>query len=499
MLVVQSPYIHYHFENNWNKIPTMFSPEEAKQKVLNTFLQRFQNSVNFNKANLNKKNITKQQALTFLKQISHNGSIGGILEQELSSQHFIDNAMGENINLVTTGAGINVPNKILAAKIPEEAVRILDIVNTKINMIISVFSKYGEKLLISQLINLQNGQPIPKELSYLNNQGFSRQLLSLYDIASEELIQSLQDNIQDIAAIGIGQKTSTKVDFISLVTNIRGAFNNIGGFLNEEAISFFFNSVSVTGAKDISEKINSVIKSTPHAKLIELNKSEFVNDRISGKDVKNDITVDFTKDKVVFHLGGSIKNSQSTKSLKGNVTIKNVHSGFSLGDLITESYTLAGKDISEVGGYEAAIGAVFNSPLAGSSNNNSYITMWNSLKEYGKYAAALRMLTGSGDFNANDFSSLFIVNDKIYSMYQILENLTKNFDLYTGSMRKALDDANIKDLYSKNRKAVRAKAAKGPQMKEWRSETTKRYIQDFYNKKIQMDLNLTKMLSAGVL
>ena len=48
--------------------------------------------------------------------------------------------------------------------------------------------------------------------------------------------------------------------------------------------------------------------------------------------------------------------------------------------------------------------------------------------EYGKYSAALRALSGSGA--ELDFAALIIINNKIYSLYDLLKKMTNDFKTY---------------------------------------------------------------------
>lgn len=497
MLAVSREYLHYHFENYMGLEPSYFNVEEAKQKILDTFTQRLANSINRNIIERGNRKISKEKAIEMLTEVTRQGGFGAIMEQVFSELQFSKNPKGENINMISTGAGFfEGHNK--SDPIPEQAVRILDIINNKINNMVMIFSGYGEQLLVSQLNNLYSGQPIPKELSYLNGQGFSSQQLSIYDKIAEDAIKTLQQDIQSIATLAQGGQLKEDVSLYSLMRSLSGGFNTLGGILNEAAVKLLFDAANSRGYNQVTDRVKNIVSAIPNAKL-RVYGANLVTNKIGGKDVKSDITVIYTENGIVYTFGGSIKNLQNKQSLKGGVVIKDIHSGFTFGSLIQEAYKLAGKNIDEMQGYEAALGAMYRSPLYGVGESGEYVQMWNSMKEYGKYASALRMLTGSGNFYENDFASILIVNDKIYSMYDILKNLCTNFDAFTGGFSAKLQRANLKTSWRTIRNKVKKPAERGAYMKTWRNEQTYKIIQNLYNRKLKMDLNLKKMISAGLL
>ena len=506
-LAAQSEYIHYHFENYRGEKPDIFSVEEVKQKILSSFLDRFRAQQNSAAA----KNAKDDDIIALLQDFTSEGQVGKALINRLNVLAFTPDDEGSYgmLSKISTGAGVGAGIKGLS--IPDAAVKMAEKVESYLDSMIQVLGHAQLDLLKAQLIAVKTGGPIPSSLNGVKVEGsFSSRELSLSDLEVSKAAINLQEKLSLLRSLSKDPSASS-LSMDSIARSISGSFSAIGGKMFEPVAEHAFNCGDATfWEKLIDANDNIKLHLPPGSFLIDGElQSKYTGSQktLSGQDIKNDITMTYNKNGIEYTIGGSLKLNQQQKTLQGkSLRISNLHSGFTLSGLAQEAFRVSGQSINAMQWYEAGLGAIKigNTAFAKSSEYKIVSNSWHQMLEYGRYAAALRMLTGAGtmvDLKGGgeifDFSSIFVVNNRIFSGYDVIKNLVKDFKAHanmTGLGNRAFGDTRKR--ITNNFKQLTMTGKTLEDAKQERSDTTKEIINSFYAKKVTMSLNFAGIVSA---
>ena len=502
-----SSYLHYHIDNYDGPQGLSLNVEEAKQKILDRFLSTFisqQKGVN-SSTDL----VTKEKAIDFLEQMSSSGAIGSKLVQDLSSINFVNSSFGTTFSRISTGAGIASAGSTNGIAIPQAAVNLLSEVNDRLNMMIDVLQLTGQSAYVAMLASLQDGETLPLELldKNLNGKQFSQAEIQDKDKKMTAAVSKLKENVNSLSQLAKGG--SSDIDYNSVMRSVAGCFNEIGGHLYEAVVAFIFEHADETVRREVIPALARDFEKTGRisgeffevtSRILSEVKTTGQN-KIDNQEVKGDISMKTSYDGITFQLSGSIKLLQNDDAITGkSLRLKNIHNGMSFGNALTIGLDSAGHSTDILQWFEAHMSAV--KQTEGSKKNyvlssgNGVEQSWENLKEYSKYSVALRMLTGSGDFTKDDFASILVVNNKIFSMYSILQKLSNNFDEYA-TIGGGWNSTNLIGHRSQIMKAVKKDSVIPTQENvSKRLVKTKELLAKLYNRKITMSLNLSKIMSA---
>ena len=493
-----SAYIHYHIESfdgssrYGEEVPDYkwLNITEAKNKMMQTFkdisLQKLQY---YNpQAGIDGKDLDN-----FLEELGgKNGQVGSNLLSILQNTNWLFDSNGAN--KMPTGAGFkNESESDEDPHIPDYAANVLREVNTRIQAIINIMSQCGEAAIVCQLQSVLNGGSVdPKVLDKLNGYRFSKASLNFANEKVTSAMEVLQENLAALNSLsqGNGYSDGDKL-YGSLISSIRGCFNNIGGSLFEVACVHAVRQSKYYVSQNIIPEINQMFADSG-ARILSVEHTG--DERINGHEVKNDIEMIYYLNGIRFIVGGSLKlNNQVQQHLGNNITIKNVQGGMDFGKFLEY-----GKIEDNNRKWLEAYMGVFKKKNS-NGKDTKYIMPsaleknFENMKEYGKYMAALHALTGSGDFLQHDFSDIMVINNKVISMYDLLKLLANNFDSYA---KFRGFPATISAYRSYVSRIVLKGAEKGPQARSWRSKETIQIINRMYARKVQMTLYFSKALAA---
>lgn len=483
-----SNYIHYHEETVTPHEYILENFNVAKQNMLNNFVNTaFQELKELN-PNMN---LDISDAYVFLESLSgKNGVVGSTLLKNLQESSWLFNQDGTS--KIQTSAGlINESEGDDDLHIPQYAVNLLDEVNSRINNIIDVMSHCGENIIVAQLQAVRDGKTIP-EIEKLNNKQFSAAEISSAQNRMLRSMETLQENISALSSLS-DNGGSSEIKYSSLLQSIRGCFNDIGGHLFEVACAYVAKHSKYYFNKNIVPEINMAF--TRSGAKVFSNVANTGLNRINGHEVKNDIEMYYNENGISFIIGGNIKlNNQVRQHFGSNITIRNVHKGMTFGQFV-EYGLQSGANQANLQWIEGHIGAL-KTKKGGKDVpyvlSKSLESNFDNFKQYCQYETALHMLTGSGDFKNHDFSTMFVVNNKVLSMYDLLRLIANDFNEY----------ANFKNLptmigyKSQVARTVKSVAERGPQHKDWRSHETINILNNMYKRKINMDLYFSRALMS---
>ena len=495
-----SSYIHYHYDN-YNGAKGSLSPDLVKEQVKRNFLA----TIVKQQEQKNQTNIDAEEILHLLREMSSGGVIGDKLVTELNSVAFTSSDKG--MSWFPTGSGfmnLAVPSDGGPVKIPEKAQEIVSLINQKIQNLIIGLKNAEQYAALSELKNAWSGTSISSLFSGLDltvpDGLISSNQLSVADLRLQKYVENVNDVLDLTAA---GGEMSPK-DFNSFLRNLQSTFSNLGGHFYEAVVNQAGNIISDTMMKEIDKTNNSVQSS-----IITVTSHHTGNIRVDHKDIKPDIVLTANKNGLIIDFGGSIKLSQQEKALQtGKLPRINFTSSWTLGRMLEEGHTFA-NSMQLIPYYEAGFGAIKTwggeNFTASSSRNyskkrqydfNAYddiANAWDNAKEASKYVMALKVLTGSGEqINSNglqfhDTASILVVNNRIYNMYDILNNIANGLDQFM----HVTDTPGFAGYRSYIISQIRNDAEKyhTPEEYQKRSNDTISLINKLYAKKVSMSLN----------
>lgn len=308
---------------------------------------------------------------------------------------------------------------------------------------------------------------------------------------------TIRENINALQSISKsatwGGDNGTHALYSKAIESIKSCFNSLGGTVNEMAYAWGLCTALYTGEQAI-KKINPGT-----SEFVEVVQSSWTGQAGAdslpeGQELKSDTVVTYTRDGITVQIGGSIKLRQNA-AFRGQGGKNSQALG--VGGLIARGETYKSlKDRMESyapGLYESGYDMVALEDPSGEDVTAS----WYGLKQLAGALTFLDALSGLGQ-SIEDFSSLFIVNNRIFSVYDILDKLTNQAALQLTSGAKK---GYIVDGFDLNK--INASIMKESQ-KEELSTVQKAALRNKYarselaNAKIQITLNLGNLYGSDI-
>lgn len=485
-----STYIHYHAENITPQQYTIENLESAKKKIVEDFFKTSLESLKFSNPQAEIDAKTLSDLLDALG--GKTGLVGSNLMQNLQNADWLFNADGTS--KLPTGAGItNESESDEDPHIPEYAVRISNEVNNRLQNIIDIMSQCGESILVSQLQAVKDNKGlIGNELETLNGKAFSRNDVEGASKTVVSAMERLHNNIEILNSFAENTGgISDNVSYNSLVMSIRNCFNTIGGSLFEVAVKYIGKHSKYYFANHIEPELDAMFANSG-GKVIK-DATHTGNKTLNGKEVKNDVEMFFNERGIVFKIGINVKlNNQVKQHLGNRITIKNVQKGMTFGSFLDNGIEHR-ENLEWMEGHIGALKVKKNGKDVPYVLSKGLDSNFNNMKEFCKYSNAAIALTGSGAFQKHDFASLMVVNNKVFSMYDLLKLLAQDFDEFASFSGLPSSMSNYRSSISH---AVREAAEKGPWMKTYRSNETINIINRMYARKVSMTLYFSRAMMA---
>lgn len=493
-MLAASKYIHFIHSNYTGPKPQSVNLTQVKKEIVDRFVIMSQNKI---ASQNNNQTLTEKELATFLKDISSNNTIGVPVGQAIQDTLFINDKQ----SLIPTGSNIAIRENLQVEepKIPEQAKKIHQQLEFELNQIIILFQKTGHDILVSQLKNLSSGSPIPQDVAVRDNVTvIPKEEISLADMNCLHAAQTLQQSLNQLAIIGeIG---SNKKTYQNLLKSIQGCMSKIGGHLFEVAVPYLTSQANNKGFYTINKAMQQAFINSG-GKVIKTDGTNFVKNNFipkQGQENSADIEMTFSNDKVVYTLNTQLKLSQSKNVLKGKSPSPMIGTT-TIGNLVSLALNRSGQSRNVMQWYEASVGAVFedNSKTSRRSlvKSQDEVMSWEIMKEYGLFSYIVDLLVG-GD----DVTSLYIVNNRVYSMYDILVILENTFSLYGSSSIVNMGSSPYTATLQNTRKTL------VPRFPKWintpaseiiptRLSETKTALTQLYDTKVNISLSTAKLNS----
>ena len=335
-LPVQSNYIHYHFQNyTGTKGPFSYPVEQAKKRISQNFLKQY-------KQELGKINggITPgyKDIIDLLDDFSSSGSIGSGLIQKLNQLNFGIDDDGNLTSKVRAGAGLASIPKDYSPDIPTAAVNVAKQVEEIMNDMIIALEKSEESALAAALrrefglVNSNGTKKIDNDLANAYHGYYSDEQLALQSIGVKGHVETLKKHLSSLNQLsqeGIG----SELNIYSIIKGINGCLSKIAGTMYEIVVRYGASTCDdVIGNRlektesALNKKPNVTVTSDPNLKA----------EHKGGNKQKGDVSLRWTENNIVWQVDLDIKLRTAKEFLegKGQQTIKNLHSGATLGLLI---------------------------------------------------------------------------------------------------------------------------------------------------------------------
>ena len=414
------PYLYYNLQNAKNKIAmnanTMNTILRSQQGL---FYQRFNAS---NNANFSQKEIDE-----LLNDWTTNGVVGQKLAAQMDNiVDLMNSGTYGTSGGVSLGDGVSLSNALSVfntskKKALESCSVVVEGVDKYINATIDLLAKNNEFILVQEIAKAYDtGKPLPSEY---NQKQVSRSMLTTSETKVVQLIQTIKQNIDGIKALaqnGQGMKQAEVQDlYRGYIGSLKAAFNSLGGTIHEVAFAHGVNVAAGVGngaIKKSEKEIANIVKRSGGTFYSQWNAQDT---NAEGKETKNDVTIFYNKNGITVNLGGSIKLRQG-RAFKGSgkgselLGVSGLVAKGESYDSITrklESYVpgINQYGYSMMGAWEG------NEGIAGVTGH------WWLMKQFAGAIIFVDALAGSGA--KGDFSSLFIVNNRVFSVADILKKV----------------------------------------------------------------------------
>lgn len=468
----------------------------------------------FNK--LNGTNLLDTQIADILDDFTAGGNIGGrvlsVLQDVLKFQDGTNGLSGSvftsgGVDLNLTVGDVSLSQALSAfegrkGKSLDNINNIIEGVDAAIDSMIEVLAKTSFSAQAAVLLNSYYSGGVLSDRAKKIVEDYKIKTMSSEDYDKAKLdanAATIRENINKLKELSknktwgkVSEKGSQHEAYNTAIEAIKASFNSLGGTVYEMAYAWGLCTALYTGEEAI--------------KKLEPTKDEFVKLVKSawtgqvgagslpvGQELKSDNVITYTKDGVTVQLGGSIKLRQSA-AFRGQGGKNSEALG--VGGLIARGVTYKNLETRmehfAPGLYESGYDMV-------ALNKDSVENVgaeWEGLRQMTGALTFLDALSGLGD-SIEDFSSFFIVNNRIFSVYDILDKLINNFSAAQLTMGKKGYIVNGFDLKKINNNIMNNSQTGGTVVKEALNRN-KNARSILANTKISITLNLGHLYGIDV-
>ena len=429
------PYLYYKIENAKGSIPSI------NMGVARDILKE-QGALFYGRFNArNNTSLSKKEVDEILKDwVSDTGIIGQKIDRAMQQMVFDDQgefkygtsggvAVGENISLSEAKSVFNTSKKKALASCSQ----IINGVDGAIEKILKVLEANGESVLVKAIVNqyYSGGRKVPERIRFLVHDGnIERELIQKSDTKLVTTIKTLNEAIVALEALGKhGQSKKAgevRSEYGKLIGVIQSCFNSIGGTVHEVAVAHAVNVAADVGNKAIKKtekQIKNLVAGTNGSFYSQWSAQEGGTD---GKESKDDVTFTYNKNGLIVDFGGTVKLRQS-KAFRGSgagsqtLGVKGLIARGETYDSITKKLEKYSPGVNQYG-YQL-LGA-WGEDRSGVPGTDNVQGDWWKIKQLAGALTLVDSLSGTGAIG--DFSALLIVNNKIFSIADILQKIIED-------------------------------------------------------------------------
>lgn len=426
-IVGSSNYLHYNSYQSTDLNGANLHKLLESQK--NIFTERF-NALNKTSNSTN----NYSQISKLLENWNTNGEIGsGIISELQNIALFDDNGQATAYG---TSGGVHVGDFTVAnarsafnkskTKARDSITPIITAVNESINSIIRVLANNKEYLIAEAIVNMYySGQKIvPADFNIPTDTSIGQNLISVSNNKLITTIQTLQQELAKLAALK-GSTLKAKdyqASYSEIVGSIRASLNSIGGTMHEVGFTLAALEAAKKGEKafiETNKEIARSVAATGGTFITNWTAQDTSND--SGSETKDDVTITWDTGSAVIEFGGTIKLRQG-QAFRGSGpgSEKLAVSGF-----VVRQENLE-QNLKKLEQYASGVTKNAASIFASLNNSDGAAEEWYQIKQRLGILNLVDAIAGSG--LKGDFSAILIVNNRIFTMTDILDNVEKTLD-----------------------------------------------------------------------
>lgn len=419
---VGKPYLYYNLRHAKTRInmnaKTMDNILRSQQNLFYSRFNKFNNAVLKNSE---------------IDELLNDWTVGGMVGQKIAGQMneiaaLIDSgsygtsgglAIGDGeVRLSGAKSAFNTSKK----KAIESCTSICKAVDRYMSNTIEVLAKNNENILAQAILDSYKTNT-PLKVS-VGDSRISESMLTESETKVTALINTINQNLNGLRSLGNSSYSANDVKSLygSYIEALKSAFNSLGGTIHEIVVAHGINVAAGVGdgaIKKSEEESRRIVESSNGAFY-----SQWVaqDTDASGRETKNDVNIYYNKNGITFTVGGSIKLRQG-QAFRGSGRGSRI---LGVEGLVakSESYDSITKKLEQ---YIPGINQ-YGYQMMGAWNNNEGISNvrsdWWLMKQFAGAITFVDSIAGSGQ--AGDFSSLFIVNNRVFSVADILQKILDN-------------------------------------------------------------------------
>lgn len=414
------PYLHYESYQSADLGGASLERLWASQKSL--FAKRF-NALN--KQGSSGRNYG--QISNLLRNWNTNGEIGSGIISGLQNIALFDSS-GQSTAYGTSG-GVQIGDFTVAnartafntskTKARESITPIIKAIDNSINNIIRVLAENKEYLLAEAIKEAYySGQRTPPaDLGIPADTSVGKNLIAVADNKLVATIQTLQNSLNELAKL----KNSTlyadpyKATYSEILGSIRASLNSIGGTMHEVGFTLAALEAAKKAEKTFQETNKSISETVTSGggSFTAHWTAQDVSD--SGSETKDDVTISWNDGNVTITFGGSIKLRQG-QAFRGSGPGSQ---SLAVAGFIVRQENLE-QNLKKLEQYAPGVTQASVSMIA-ALNAGSAIGEWYQIKQRLGMLNLVDAIAGSG--LKGDFSALLVVNNRIFTMTDVLDKI----------------------------------------------------------------------------
>lgn len=321
-------------------------------------------------------------------------------------------------------------------------------VNEAVNNVIWTLASNYEYLVAARLVDAYyTSGNVPSDLQGIpTDASISAGMVKESETKIVLAMEKVRENLDILASLGDGSSADIQNSFQSSADSIAAAFNSIGGTVHEMAEAHAINVAANEGQQLImenDEKIKQMV-SAADGKFYSNWTAQQITDTLEGKESKEDVHIYWNKGGIVLEFGGNIKLRESAPFQGSGPGSR----ALGVEGFVARSMTY--KQLAKKLNAFAPGAGQYGYSLVGALGTTVNAMDWYNIRQAAGALSLVDAIAGSGI--QGDHSTLLIVNNKIFSIYDILRKIYDNSDTilkYGGSKYYLVEGFDLGTLRSK--------------------------------------------------
>lgn len=419
---LSTPYLHYHSYQSVDLSGASLDRLWKTQKTI--FTQRF-NSLN--KQGSSGRNFNQVKKL--LENWDTNGDNGASILSELQNIAVFD-SNGQSTAYGTSGGvqigDFTVANARSAFNISKSKAQasispMIKAINESINNIVAILAANKEYLLAQAIVeSYYSGEEyISPTLGIPPDTSVGQNLIAVSNNKMIETINTLKDNLNKLAALEGSNLAADpyKASYSKIVGSIKASLNSVGGTMHEIGFTLAALNAAKKAEKELQETNKEIADSVSRAGgtfITHWTAQDTSED--SGSETKDDVTISWNDGNAQITFGGSIKLRQG-QGFKGSGPGSQA---LPLSGFVVRQENLE-QNLRKLERYAAGVTNSAASMIAALGSEDIPFSEWYQIKQRLGMLNLVDAIAGTG--TTGDFSAILVVNNRIFTIPDILERI----------------------------------------------------------------------------